>query len=186
MMTPAATVHTSLPCRSSYFFNQINRLTENIFPVNSSVCNNESRKFFPYNKIWDTTEYKLCGFCSQFSICVFINFYQKRLANFYCSVIIVTTNYLLRHLYLSVPAGYLLRLFQCLDRPFWARAILTIDASRSYSGTPHTILLLWTSDQPDTENSTWQYTTLTTDRHPCPRRDSNPKSQQTNIRRPRS
>ena len=28
--------------------------------------------------------------------------------------------------------------------------------------------LLWTSDQPDTETSTWQQTTLTADRHPCP------------------
>jgi len=25
--------------------------------------------------------------------------------------------------------------------------------------------------------STWQHTTLTTDRHPCPRRDSKPQSQ---------
>jgi hypothetical protein len=33
----------------------------------------------------------------------------------------------------------------------------------------HTTLLelLWTSDQPDAETSTWQHTTLTTDRHPC-------------------
>jgi len=27
------------------------------------------------------------------------------------------------------------------------------------------------------ETSTWQHTTFTTDRHPCPRRDSNPLSQ---------
>jgi hypothetical protein len=37
--------------------------------------------------------------------------------------------------------------------------------------------LLWTSDQPVTETSTWQHTTLTTDRHPCPRWNSNPQSQ---------
>ena len=34
--------------------------------------------------------------------------------------------------------------------------------------------LLWTSDQPVAETSTWQHTTLTTKKHPCPRRDSNP------------
>ena len=34
--------------------------------------------------------------------------------------------------------------------------------------------LLWTSDQLVAETSIWQHTTLTTDRHPCPRLDSNP------------
>jgi hypothetical protein len=43
--------------------------------------------------------------------------------------------------------------------------------------TPHSVGLLWTSDQPVAETSTWQHTTLTRDRHPCPRRDSNPQSQ---------
>ena len=43
--------------------------------------------------------------------------------------------------------------------------------------------LPWTNDQPDTETSTGQETTLTRDRHPCPRRDSNPQSQQANGRR---
>ena len=44
--------------------------------------------------------------------------------------------------------------------------------------TGHTTGLLWTSDQPDAETSTWQHTTHSTDRHPCPRWDSNPQSQQ--------
>jgi hypothetical protein len=43
--------------------------------------------------------------------------------------------------------------------------------------TPHSIGLLWTRDQLVAETSTWQHTTLTRDRHPCPRRDSNPQSQ---------
>jgi len=50
--------------------------------------------------------------------------------------------------------------------------------------TPHSIGLLWTSDQPDAETSTWQHPTLTTDRYPCPRRDSKPKFQQASGRRP--
>ena len=44
--------------------------------------------------------------------------------------------------------------------------------------------LLWTSDQSVAETSTWQHTTITTDKHPCPRRDSKPQSQRTSGRRP--
>jgi len=43
--------------------------------------------------------------------------------------------------------------------------------------------LLWTSDQPDTETSTWQHTTLTTDTHPCSRWDWNPQFQKWRGRR---
>jgi hypothetical protein len=45
---------------------------------------------------------------------------------------------------------------------------LIIEASRSHSDTLHSVVLLWMSDQPDTENFTWQHTTLTRDRHLCP------------------
>jgi len=48
------------------------------------------------------------------------------------------------------------------------QSILIIEASRSHSDTPHSVRLLWTSDQPDAETSTWQHTTVTTDRHQCP------------------
>jgi hypothetical protein len=34
--------------------------------------------------------------------------------------------------------------------------------------TPHSVGLLWTSNRPDAETSTWQHTTLTRDRYPCP------------------
>jgi len=42
------------------------------------------------------------------------------------------------------------------------------EASLSHSDTPHSIGLLWTSDQLVAETSTWQNTTLTTHRHICP------------------
>jgi hypothetical protein len=42
--------------------------------------------------------------------------------------------------------------------------------------TPQSVGLLWTRDQLIAETSTGQHTTLTRDRHPCPRRDSNPQS----------
>jgi hypothetical protein len=54
----------------------------------------------------------------------------------------------------------------------------------THSDTPQSVGLLWTRDQSDAETSTWQHTTLTRDRHSCPRRDSNPQSQQASGRRP--
>jgi len=52
--------------------------------------------------------------------------------------------------------------------------ILSFEVPRSHSDTSHSVGLFWTSDQPDAETSTWQHTPLTTDRHPCPLRDSKP------------
>ena len=48
---------------------------------------------------------------------------------------------------------------------------------------PQSVGLLWTSDQLVAETSTWQHTTLTTDKHSCPRWHSNPQSQQASGRR---
>jgi hypothetical protein len=49
-------------------------------------------------------------------------------------------------------------------------------ASRSHSlDTPHSVRLLWTSDQSDAEICT-QHTTPTRDTHPCPQRDSKQQS----------
>ena len=63
--------------------------------------------------------------------------------------------------------------------------VLNIEDTRSHT-TPQSVGLPWTSDRPDTETSTWQHTTLTRDKHPCPRRDSYPQSQQASGRRPTS
>ena len=61
---------------------------------------------------------------------------------------------------------------------------LVKQSARSRKGTsslhndaPQSVGLLWTSDQLVAETSTWQHTTLTTDKYPCPRWDSNPRSQ---------
>jgi hypothetical protein len=52
-------------------------------------------------------------------------------------------------------------------------------ASRSHPfDTQHSVGILWTSDQPEAETSTWQHTTLIRDRLPCLRWDSNTQSQQ--------
>jgi len=53
-----------------------------------------------------------------------------------------------------------------------------VEVSRSQTDTPHSVGLLWTRYRPVAETCTWQYTPLSTDRHTCRRRDSNPQSQQ--------
>jgi hypothetical protein len=80
----------------------------------------------------------------------------------------------------DIPCKYF---FPMARQPLGGLGRLIIEASRSHTDTPHSVGLLWTSDQLVSETSTWQHTTLTTDRHPCPTRDSNPYSQQANGRR---
>jgi hypothetical protein len=53
-------------------------------------------------------------------------------------------------------------------QPQWAMASSFTRFLRLHSDTPHSVGLLWTSDQLVAETSTWQHTTLTTDKHPCP------------------
>ena len=52
---------------------------------------------------------------------------------------------------------------------------LLFEIPRSESDTPRSLGLLWTSDRPVAETSTWQHTTFTRESHPCPCRDSNPQ-----------
>ena len=73
----------------------------------------------------------------------------------------------------------------------WAHYVTYLDSLRwprpllwSYSDTPHSVGLLWTSDRPVAETSTCQHTTLTRQKYPCPQRDSNPQTQQVSGRRP--
>ena len=54
----------------------------------------------------------------------------------------------------------------------------------THNDAPQSVGLLWTSDQIMAETSTWQHTTLATDRHPCLRWDSNSQSQQASGPKP--
>jgi hypothetical protein len=47
------------------------------------------------------------------------------------------------------------------QQPIVGHGLPIIVASPSHSDTPHSVRLLWTSDQPDAETSTWQHTTHT-------------------------
>jgi len=62
--------------------------------------------------------------------------------------------------------------FTTAQQPSVGQGLLIIEVSRSHSDTPHSVGLLWTSNQPEAGTSTWQYTTLTEDKHPHPRRYS--------------
>jgi hypothetical protein len=62
----------------------------------------------------------------------------------------------------------------CIHNSLRNQGLLIVEAPRSHSDTPHSVGFLWTSDQSDAETSIWQHATRTTDRHPCPRRCSNP------------
>ena len=58
------------------------------------------------------------------------------------------------------------------DRPSWRDSpsppvVEDFEASRSYSDTPHSIGLLWTSHQQDAETSIYPHTTLTTSMPPA-------------------
>jgi hypothetical protein len=51
------------------------------------------------------------------------------------------------------------------QQPPVSQGFLIIEASRSHSGTPYSVVLLWMSDQADAETSTSQHTTIATDIH---------------------
>ena len=70
------------------------------------------------------------------------------------------------------------RIFFKAQQPPVGQGLLIVQASWSHSDTSYSVGLLWTSDQPNAETSTWQHTALTTDRHTCHRRDSNSQTQQ--------
>jgi len=63
--------------------------------------------------------------------------------------------------------------FPCRDSPLVGLSLLIVEISQSNSDTPHTVRLLWTSDQSDAEISTY---TQYLKRYPFPRWDSNPQS----------
>jgi len=75
-----------------------------------------------------------------------------------------------------------------VQQPSVGQGLLVVEGLQSHSDTPHSIGLLWTSDQLVAQTSTLQHSVLTTyrqtDRYPCSRRDSNPQFQQASGRKP--
>ena len=50
-----------------------------------------------------------------------------------------------------------------VQQPPVSQGLLIVEASQSHTDTPQSVGLLWTSDQPDAENSTSQHPTLIRD-----------------------
>ena len=73
--------------------------------------------------------------------------------------------------------------FPVAQHPLVGQGLLIIEPSRSHPDTPHSVGFLWTSNRPNAEISASKHTTFTTDRHPGPRRGSNPQSQEASGRR---
>jgi hypothetical protein len=67
-------------------------------------------------------------------------------------------------------------IFFMKQQPLVGQGLLSIDLSLSRSGTPQSVGLLWMSDQPVAETSTW-HTTVTTKRHLASGRIQKPQSQ---------
>jgi hypothetical protein len=79
-------------------------------------------------------------------------------------------------------------IFFMAQQTLFGRCLLIIEASRLHSDTPRSVVLLRTRDQLVAETTTWQHTTLTTERHPCPiphQRDSNPQPSKRTFEDPR-
>ena len=94
------------------------------------------------------------------------------------AVIIFTNFFIIKILWISAPHVVAKCWFSSKSQQsVMCQGLLFIKRSQSHSGTPHSVGLPWRSNQPDAWVSTWQQTTLTRDRHPCPWRDSNPLSQ---------
>jgi len=71
------------------------------------------------------------------------------------------------------------------QQPLVGRGLLITKASPSHSDTPNSVVLLWMSDKPDAETSTWQLTALTRDTYLCPQQDLNLPLQQVSACRPK-
>jgi hypothetical protein len=113
-----------------------------------------------------------------FKICIYVKvtFYKHTFMNIFFFFNSFVSRWLLRFWMGN-------NFFLMPQQPPVGQGLLIIEASQSHSDTPHSVGLLWTSDQPDAGISTWQHPTLTTDRYLCRQLDSHPQSQQANGRR---
>ena len=108
-----------------------------------------------------------------------------RVCWFYCIVYQCTAMITLRLWKKRVcSCGYLIP-FSMARQAWWAKASSLLRFRHHTQDTPHVEGLLWASDRPVAETSTWKHTTLKRDTHSRSRRGSNPQSRQANGRRPR-
>ena len=94
---------------------------------------------------------------------------------------LITLFFRIISLFLILPSFYLLIAVQkdTLVPDHTQRHIRT----HAQTHTSHSVGLLWASDRPFAETSTWQQTTITRHRHSCLRRDSNSQFRQASGRK---
>jgi hypothetical protein len=107
--------------------------------------------------------------CQQIVYTSFILFY------FLLQSFQINGNYLAASLQKFISSLTLIYLSTIARQPPVGWGLFFVEDSRSHSDTPHSVGLLWTGEQLSAETS---------DRHPFPRRDSNPQSQKASRRRP--
>jgi len=104
-----------------------------------------------------------------------INKYMKK-----CVKLVITKNLI------RIESGTLRKLTSKLhfmeQQPLMGQELLFIEASRSHSGTPHSVGILWTSAHPVAETATWHHTQQTGIH--APGWNSDPQSLQASGRRP--
>ena len=71
------------------------------------------------------------------------------------------------HIYIYIYV-YLFVCFPVVTTHCGCINLLVFEVSWSHNDAPQSVRILWTSDQSVAETCTWQHTTLTTDKHPCP------------------
>jgi len=109
-----------------------------------------------------------------------------RINNIQCITLVVLYGQFMMHGQRNIKLFHLIFFFffTMAQKPPVGHGLLIVKDAWSLSDTPYLVGLLWMSDQPDAETSTWQHTTLIRDRLSCPKWDSNPQSQQASGHRP--
>ena len=154
-----------------------------------------------WSVIFDVIVFSLCGItqmmtssmvvtCSVFTFLYYVRTRQQIKVFFFgstcfhlllqhngmCSIRIVFCNYNMLHIIVWFES-FMAR------QPTWTLAFSSCFCNYIQLHTSQSVRILWASNRPVTETCTWQQTTLTTDRHPWPWRDSNPQYQQASGRR---
>ena len=159
--------------------------------ANSATVRN-ARKVDTPTFCWDLSNRRQLGACfyiSQRPAIVFrphkFNHFQSRWTGDYCTKLAGVTS---QNTAFKMELSNFVEFFWFFSH--WSTALVGIcllyKVPRSHSDTPHSVGPLWKSDRPVANNFTWQHISIARDRHHCPRRDSNPQSQQANGRWPTS
>jgi hypothetical protein len=128
-----------------------------------------------------------CNIAKSFIMFQYTKHYNDNILHYYCCTINLSYNGYIpsfMHLLYCTTYSKFLNPLPWRNSPSWAGAP-SLPWLHDHTQTHHTLVRLpSTSDRPDAKTPIWQHTTLTRDRHPCPRWDSNSQSHHVNGGRP--